>query len=118
MEDRGVQELLRAKATLVIEQHDSTLTLKDDSGWTRELRPGGGKIREELAQGGPAEVESRWKGDRLVTVRRLDGGAELTERLARDRKTGDLILEVEFKAARMPRAIQLKRIYVMADSAP
>jgi hypothetical protein len=53
-----------------------------------------------------------------VTVRRLDRGAELTERLARDRKTGDLILDVEFKAARMPRAMQLKRIYVMADSAP
>lgn len=118
MEDRGVQELLRAKATLVIEQDDSTVTLKDDSGWTRELRPGGGKIREELAQGGPAEVESKWKGDKLVAIRRLDSGAELTERLARDKKTGDLVLEVEFKAARMPRAMQLKRIYVMADSAP
>lgn len=116
IEDRGIQELLRAKVMLVIEQGDSTVTLKDDSGWLRELRPGAGKIREELAQGGPAEVESKWKGDKLVAIRRLDSGAVLTERLARDRKTGDLVIEVEFKAARMPRSVQLKRLYVAADS--
>jgi len=116
MEDRGIQELLRAKSRLVIEESDSAVTLRDDSGWTRELRIDGVKVREELAQGGPAEVETKWKGDKLVTVRRLDSGAELTERLARDRKTGELTIEVEFKAARAPGSMKLKRIYVAADS--
>jgi hypothetical protein len=117
MDDRGIQELLRAKAVLVIGQSDSIVVLRDDSGWTRDLRPDGRKIREELAQGGPAEVEAKWKGDKLMTVRRLDSGAELTERFARDKRTGDLAVEVEYKAARMPQAIKLRRIYVLADSA-
>jgi hypothetical protein len=117
MEDRGIQELLRAKAVLVIEQSDSVVVLRDDSGWTRDLRPDGRKIREELAQGGPAEVETTWKGNKLRTVRRLDSGAELTERFTRDRRTGDLAVEVEYKAARMPRGITLRRTYVLADSA-
>jgi hypothetical protein len=68
-------------------------------------------MREELSQGGPAEVESRWKGEKLVTARKLDRGAEITETFSLDKKTGALVVQVEMKSRRMPRAINLKRVY-------
>ncbi len=109
--DRGIQELLRAKQRLEIVQTDSSLMIKDDAGWEREIYPDGRKMREELSQGGPAEVVSRWKGEKLVTARKLDRGAELTETYSLDRKTGALVVQLEMKSRRMPRAISLKRVY-------
>lgn len=109
--DRGIQELLRAKQRLEITQGDDSLVIKDDAGWEREIYPDGRKMREELSQGGPAEVASRWKGEKLVTTRKLDRGAEITETYSLDRKTGVLVVQVEMRSRRMPRAINLKRVY-------
>ena len=109
--DRGIQELLRAKQRLEITQSDDSLVIKDDAGWEREIYPDGRKMREELSQGGPAEVASRWKGEKLVTTRKLDRGAEITETYSLDRKTGALVVQVEMKSRRMLRAINLKRVY-------
>jgi hypothetical protein len=109
--DRGIQELLRAKQRLEITQTDNSLVIKDDAGWEREIYPDGRKMREELSQGGPAEVVSRWKGEKLVTTRKLDRGAEITETYSLDRKTGALVVQVEMRSRRMPRAINLKRVY-------
>jgi hypothetical protein len=106
-----MQELLRAKQRLEITQTDSSVMIRDDAGWEREIYPDGRKMREELSQGGPAEVASRWKGDKLVTDRKLDRGAELTETYSLDRKTGALVVQVEMKSRRMPRAISFKRVY-------
>jgi hypothetical protein len=109
--DRGIQELLRAKQRLEINQTDSSVVIRDDAGWEREIYPDGRKMREELSQGGPAEVESRWKGDKLVTDRKLDRGAEISETYSLDRKTGALVVQLEMKSKRMPRTISLKRVY-------
>lgn len=109
--DRGIQELLRPKQRLEITQSDSTVMIRDDAGWEREIYPDGRKMREELSQGGPAEVESHWKGEKLVTARKLDSGAQLTETYSLDRKTGALVVQVEMKSRRMPRSISFKRVY-------
>ena len=109
--DRGIQELIRAKQRLEITQTDTSLVIRDDAGWEREIYPDGRKMREELSQGGPADVESRWKGEKLVTVRKLDRGAEITETYSLDKKTGALVVQVEMKSKRMLRALNLKRVY-------
>ena len=109
--DRGMRELLRAKQQLEIAQTDTSVTVKDDAGWVRDLVPDGRKVREELSQGGPADVQSEWKGEKLVTLRKLDQGAEVKETFALDRKTGELVVEVEVKSKQMPRTMTIKRVY-------
>ena len=109
--DRGLRELLRAKQRFEIAQTDTSVTVKDDAGWVRDLVPDGRKVREELSQGGPGEVQSEWKGDKLVTLRKLDQGAEVRETFSLDKKTGDLVVEVEVKSKALPRMTTLKRVY-------
>jgi hypothetical protein len=110
-----MRELLRAKQQLEIAQTDTSVTVKDDAGWVRDLVPDGRKVREELSQGGPSEVQSEWKGEKLVTLRKLDQGAEVKETFALDRKTGELVVEVEVKSKQMPRTITIKRVYDKAQ---
>jgi len=108
---RSLGELLRPKEQLTIAQSDTLITLTDDAGWTRELIPTGQRMREELGQGGPAEIVTRWKGDKLITERFLDSGGTYSESFELNRKTGRLTLQMSFKAGRMPRAIEASRVY-------
>jgi hypothetical protein len=116
--NRGLGELLRPKERLVITQTDTLLTVSDDAGWIRELIPNGQRMREELGQGGPAELETRWDGDQLITERWLDRGGHYRESYALDRKSGRLTVKMSFKTERMSGAIQEKRVYDPAASQP
>lgn len=109
--NRGLGELLRPKPHLTVTQTDTLLTVTDDAGWIRELIPSGERMREELGQGGPAEVETRWKGDKLIAERHLDEGGTYSETYELNRKTGRLSLTVSFKTTRMQRALSGIRIY-------
>ena len=113
--DRGMRELLRAKQRLEIVQTDTSITVKDDAGWVQDLLPDGRKVREELSQGGPAEVQSEWKGEKLVSQRKLDEGAEVKETFELNKKTGELVVELEVKSKRLPRALEMKRVYEKAE---
>jgi len=113
--NRGLGELLRPKDYLVITQTDSLLTVRDDAGWIRELIPTGQRMREELGQGGPAELETRWDGNKLVADRWLERGGHYRETYELDRKSGRLSVKVSFKTERMSNAIEEKRVY---DPAP
>jgi hypothetical protein len=109
--NRGVGELLRSKSHLTITQTDTLMTVTDDAGWIRELIPNGEKLREELGQGGPAVVETRWKGDKLIAERELDQGGTYQETYELNRKTDQLILTVSFRTPRMQREMSVARIY-------
>jgi hypothetical protein len=116
--NRGLGELLRPKARLVITQTDTLLIVSDDAGWIRELIPTGQRMREELGQGGPAELATRWDGSHLITERWLDRGGHYQETYELDRKSGRLTVKVSFKTERMSSAIQEKRVYDPAPSRP
>ena len=109
--NRSLGELLRPKEQLTIAQTDTLITVTDDAGWSRELIPTGQRMREELGQGGPAEIVTRWRGDKLTTERFLDAGGTYSETYELNRKTGRLTLQMSFKAGRMPRAIESTRVY-------
>lgn len=113
--DAGIAELLRAKQHLQISAGNDGVTIQDDAGWTRTLVPDGGKRRDEESQGGAAAVETKWKGDKLVTERQLDRGVTIKETFSLDRKANRLVVELELRAERMPRAVQRRRVY---DRAP
>jgi hypothetical protein len=107
----GLGELLRPKRRLEIGQSDTVVTVKDEAGWLRYLLPNGRTMREELGQGGPAMVVSRWDKKRLVTERTLGGGIVYRETYEVDKKGGRLRLEVELRSARMPRPLRMRREY-------
>lgn len=107
----GLEELLRPKVRLDIAQADTVVTVKDDAGWLRYLLPNGKTMREELGQGGPAIVVSRWDKDKLVTERTLGSGILYRETYELDEKAGRLRVEVEFRSERMPKPLTMRREY-------
>jgi len=116
--DRGLSELLRPKQRLEIVQTDTLITLTDDAGWVRELLPSGQTMREDLGQGGPADVETHWKGDKLVAERKLDRGGVFKETFTLEKKSGRLIVEMSYKTDRMPKPIEGRRVYDPATAGP
>lgn len=113
--NRGLGELLRPKQRLVITQTDTLLTVADDAGWIRELIPTGQWMREELGQGGPADVLTRWDGDKLIAERRLDRGGTYRETYQLDRKAGRLTVKLSYSTERMPRGFESTRVYEKAS---
>jgi len=109
--NRGLGELLRPKQRLQITQSDTLLTITDDAGWIRELIPTGQWMREELGQGGPADVMTRWSGNKLVAERRLDRGGTYRETLELNRKNGRLTVKISYGTERMPRGFESTRVY-------
>jgi len=109
--NRGLGELLRAKQHLVITQSDTLLTVADDAGWIRELIPTGQWMREELGQGGPADVVTRWSGSKLVAERQLDRGGTYRETYELDQKRSRLTVKISYKTERMPRGFESTRVY-------
>jgi len=109
--NRGLGELLRPKQRLVITQTDTLLTVADDAGWIRELIPTGQWMREEMGQGGPADVLTRWDGDKLIAERRLDRGGTYREVYQLDRKAGRLTIKFSYSTERMPRGFESTRVY-------
>lgn len=116
--NRGLGELLRPKQRLLITQTDTLLTVTDDAGWIRELIPSGQRMREELGQGGPAELETHWSGGKLIAERWLERGGYYKETYERDRKSGRLTVKVAFKTERMPNPIDEKRVYDPEPASP
>ena len=109
--DPTIRELLRSKSTLVIEQQDTLVSIRDDSGWLRYLLLSGKPMLEELGQGGPAVVKSSWKKAKLVTERKLGGGGVYRESYSLDPKTGRLRLETEFRGKGMDQSVKRSRTY-------
>ena len=109
--NRGLGELLRPKQHLAITQGDTLLTITDDAGWIRELIPTGQWMREELGQGGPADVVTQWSGNKLVAERRLDRGGTYRESYELNRKSDRLTVKLSYKTERMPRAFESTRVY-------
>lgn len=87
------------------------VTIRDDAGWLRYLMMAGKPMREELGQGGPAEVKSSWKTEKLVTERKFDAGGVYRETYSLDTKTGRLRLETDFRAEGMEQSMTRRRTY-------
>jgi hypothetical protein len=109
--DAGLNELLRAKQRLEITLGSDGVTVRDDAGWARTLVPDGGKLRDEDSQGGAAAVETKWKGDKLVTERVLDRRITIKETFSVDRKSKELVVELEMRGERLARPLQMRRVY-------
>ena len=95
----GQRPSFAALDTLTITQADNQVTVADKEGHTRVFRAGGGKVRDDKAFGGPAEVQAIWDQESGgLTVRvKPDKGPKRTESyiVSDDGKHLYLVLTVE-----------------------
>ena len=103
--------LIRPISQLRIRQTDSTIAISDASGQFATYPIDGRKFREPQLIGEDIEIVAKWKDNRLTIERKLPSLGTIRESYGLDRATGELVLEVKVTGSRLPRGIEMRRVY-------
>lgn len=103
--------LIRPIPQLRIQQTDSTVAISDASGQFATYPIDGRKFREPQLIGEDIEIVAKWKDNRLTIERKLPSLGTIRESYRLDRATGELVLEVKVTGSRLPRGIEMRRVY-------
>lgn len=103
--------LMRPIPQLRIQQSDSTVAISDASGQFATYPLDGRKFREPQLIGEDIEIVAKWKDRKLTIERKLPSLGTIRESYALDPATGELVLEVKVSGSRLPRGIEMRRVY-------
>lgn len=103
--------LIRPIPQLRIQQNDSTIAISDASGQFATYPLDGRKYREPQLMGQDVEIVAKWKDNRLMIERKLPSLGTIRESYALDPATGELLLEVKVSGSRIPRGVEMRRVY-------
>ena len=103
--------LIRPIPQLRIQQTDSTIAISDASGQFATYPLDGRKYREPQLIGEDVEIVAKWKDNRLMIERKLPSLGTIRESYALDPATGELLLEVKVSGSRIPRGVEMRRVY-------
>jgi hypothetical protein len=103
--------LIRPIPQLRIQQSDSTIAIGDASGQFATYPTDGRKFREPQLIGEDIEIVARWKDRKLTIERKLPSLGTIREIYALDPATGELVLEMKVTGSRLPRGIEMRRVY-------
>ena len=103
--------LMRPILELRIQHTDSTIAISDASGEFATYPLDGRKFREPQLIGEDIEIVAKWKDRRLTIERKLPSLGTVRESYSLDPGTGELVLEVKVTGSRLPRGIEMRRVY-------
>jgi hypothetical protein len=102
---------LRPILQLLIRQDDSTVAISDAAGQMEVFRTDGRKVMETLLNGDESETVAKWKDGVLSIERKLGKSGMLKESYRIDSLSMMLVVEVKASGSRLPRKIELRRVY-------
>jgi len=102
---------LRPVLQVLIRQTDSTIAISDASGELATYHTDGRKIREPQLIGEDAEISAKWKDGSLGIERKLPSLGSVKETYWLDPATRELVLLVKVSGSRLPRGIEMRRVY-------
>ena len=103
--------LMRPIQELRIQQSDSTIAISDASGQFATYPLDGRKFREPQLVGEDIEIVAKWKDRKLTIERKLPSLGTIRESYTLDPATGELVLEMKVTGSRLPRGIEMRRVY-------
>ena len=103
--------LMRPIPELRIQQSDSSIAISDASGQFATYPLDGRKYREPQLVGEDIEIVAKWKDRKLTIERKLPSLGTIRESYALDPATGELVLEMKVSGSRLPRGIEMRRVY-------
>ena len=107
--------LIRPIHQLRVQQNDSTIAISDASGQFATYRLDGRKYREPQLIGEDVEIVAKWKDHKLMIERKLPSLGTIRESYALDPATGELVLEVKVSGSRIPRGVEMRRVYQLEE---
>jgi hypothetical protein len=111
LDAEALMRALRPVLQLRIQQTDSTVSLSDGTGELATYRTDGRKVREPQLVGGDIEISARWKDQQLTIERKVPELATIRETYYLDPGTMQLIVAVRLSGSKLPRDIEVRRVY-------
>ena len=102
---------LRPVLQVRIQQTDTSIAISDASGQLVNYPTTGRKIREPQLIGEDAEITAKWKDGSLTVERKLPSLGTVKETYWLDSATRELVLLVKVSGSRLPRGIEMRRVY-------
>lgn len=102
---------LRPVLQVLIQQTDSTIAISDASGQLATYPTNGRKIREPQLIGEDVEITAKWKDGSLTIERKLPSLGTVKETYWLDPASRELVLQVKVSGSRLPRGIEMRRVY-------
>jgi len=109
----GVAILLQNSVAFKVEETDSTLTLTGAEGITRTFYVDGQERELRIEGLGNVQVKARWRGEKLVIERNLQGGAKITEEFELTADGRQLVVKMKISGGQ--RGLEFRRVYDAAD---
>ena len=111
LDAEALMRALRPVLLVRIAQTDSTVALSDGAGELATYRTDGRKIKEPQLVGDPVEISAKWKDGQLTIERKVPDLATIRETYYLDPASKQLIVDVRMSGSRLPRNIELRRVY-------
>jgi len=105
----GIALLLQNSVAFKVEETDSTLTLTGAEGITRAFHVDGQERERRIEGLGNVLVKARWRGDKLVIERNLEGGAKITEEFELAADGRQLFVKMKISGGRS--GLEFRRVY-------
>jgi hypothetical protein len=96
---------------VLIEATDSTVSISDAGGQMQAFRIDGHKIKETQLDGSELETTAKWKDGKLTIERKLQDAGTIKQSYWIDPVSRKLMLTVHLSGSRLPRAIDIRRVY-------
>jgi hypothetical protein len=100
---------------LVLEQVDSTITIRNGVGRTLMLRTNWKKVEQEIENDGRVEIKARWRGRDLQIERQVHRGGKVIQKYSLLSSGDRLLVETRLEVGR---AAQPRVFHYVYDSAP
>ena len=111
LDPEALMRALRPVLQLRIQQTDSTVTLSDGTGELSTYRTDGRKVKEPQLVGEDIEISARWRDAQLTIERKVPELATIRESYYMDPSTMQLIVAVRMSGSKLPRDIEVRRVY-------
>lgn len=109
----AVRPLFEAPVELAITPTESEVVILEKDGRMRTLHPDGQKYK---AEGGSAEVKTRWEAGKLLVETKTERGAKVTETFDVAPDRSQMIVTLRLECSPMP-TVTIKRVYEPAEEA-
>jgi hypothetical protein len=103
---------------LVIEQVDSTVTLRNGAGRTLLLHTNWKTVEQEIEDGGQLEIRARWRGRELQVEREVHLGGKVTQKYSVSSSGDRLLVETSLEMGRAPQPRVFHYVYDAAPRSP
>jgi hypothetical protein len=103
--------IMKPAASIVIEQNDTLITIRDDQSLPQLLYLDGRKFEEPTAGAEPKQTTAKWKDGKLSVERKLGASGTIRETFTLDQEKHRLVVDAKVTSPDLGKTLEVRRVY-------